>query len=268
MSKDPSEISDLRSLNQPRLTVFDEEGRLEERSHLLGKIAEYSVVCVFVLTLVVYEWAHWYFHWKPQPVLFGVVGLCLVGYAAVRISFIIPKLRALKAERHAAHSVRTELRSLAGRGWYVFDSVVEPDGRFLGTVVVGAPGVFSVTTRFISRRGAAFENVEQPDQKTILAGGRTALADPLGQARRSAQALYALLARENLDTVTVMPVLVFPGWKVGSLPREEERDVLVGNEDIFLECLANMPSLLEARQVIQVCSLLEKLSRPRSRQPA
>jgi hypothetical protein len=248
-----------RVLNQPEISFLDETPRQEERSRLLGKIAEYLTVSVFVLTVMVYEWAHWYFKWTPHPLVFAVVALGLVSYALVRILMLIPKLRAISQEADAAGSYQRALKELTARGWYVFQQVRDTFDRQIGTWIVGAGGVYCVTLRYPSRKGKAFEEISEQSDGQFLVSGHPMLGNPREQASKAVMAAYALLADMGLETVPIQGVLVFPTWKITTKDSSDEASVWILNEGDLVQRLKDRPPLLEPKTVIELCTALEKL---------
>ena len=252
---------------QPEVTLLDETPRRQARSFLLGKIAEYLTVCVFVLTIMAYEWAHWYFHWTTHPMIFTSVGICLVGYAVVRMGMMVPRLRALKQEERAASSYNAALQQLTTRGWFVFHRVRDSQGRGIGTMLVGPCGVFNITARYASRSGRVFEVIQEDVNGTIMVGSHQALGNPRDQARRATMNAYKLLAEEGMETIPIQPVVIFPAWEVS--PRlaseedtneREETPVWIMNEAMLQEKLAVLPPILEPKEVIRLCTLFDKFS--------
>jgi len=254
--------TDWEEVNRPYVNLLNEGAQREERSHLLGKVTEYLVVSIFVMTLVAHEWAHWYFKWTPQPMVFAVLGVPLVGYALVRVWFLLTRLHHLRVQQNASRSLKSAIESLSEKGWYVFHNVRDTTGWNVGSVIVGPGGAFTVTARFATRRGEAGETVDHLDRHTLRLADHEALADPLGQARRSAFALYGLLSSANLDTVPVQPILVFPGWPLGRRPPQEERDVWVANEQSLAGEFSDLPKVLEPRDLIGICTVLERHAKP------
>lgn len=252
---------------QPEVTLLDEAPRRQARSFLLGKIAEYLTVCVFVLTIMAYEWAHWYFKWTPHPMLFTGVGVCLVGYAVVRITMMIPKLQALKREERAASSYNAALQQLTTSGWFVFHRVRDSQGRGIGTILVGPCGVFNLTARYASRSGRVFEVIQEDIHGTIMVGSHQALGNPRDQARRATMSAYKLLAEEGMETIPIQPVVIFPAWEVSPrLASEEETNgreetpVWIMNEAMLQEKLVALTPVLEPKEVIRLCTLFDKFS--------
>jgi hypothetical protein len=254
--------ADWTILNQPEVSLLDEHPRKEERSMLLGKIAEYMMVSVFVLTLVAYEWAHWYFKWQPHPLAFGLVGIAIVGYACIRVGMMLPKLRALKLEAAAAEHFKQVLTQLSNQGCYVFNQVAAPQNRQIATLVVSRAGVFCLFVRYPSRTGGLFEAIEFTPPEKLLVGGHPVPGNPCQQARYMTMSAYALLAEAGLDTVSIQPVVIFPTWSIkendSPALSADEVPVWVMNETSLCEKLSQLPPVLEPRTVIELCTLLEQ----------
>ncbi len=229
---------------------------------MLGKIAEYMTVSVFVLTLVAYEWAHWYFHWQPQPLAFGLVGLALVGYACIRVGMMLPKLRGIKLEAAAAAQFQQVLEQLSTRGCYVFNQLTAPHGQRIATLVVSPAGVFCLFVRYLSRPGGIFDTIEFTPPELLRVNDHAVPGNPCAQARRMMMSAYALLAEAGLETVAIQPVVVFPTWSINEAettnPVASEVPVWVVNETLLLERLSNQPSILEPKTLITLCTFLEK----------
>ncbi len=247
-----------REVNRPVIDLFNESTQREERSRLLGKITEYLFVSIFVMTLVAYEWALWFFQWTPRPLVFAALGIPLVSYALVRVAFLWRRLHGLHLQQNAAQNLKSSVENLSEFGYFVFHNIRDGTGWDLGSVIVGPPGAFTLTARFATRNGRFGECLDHLDRHTLHLAGREPLADPLGHARRSAFALYSLLATANLETIPVQPILIFPGWPLGKQPPGEERDVWVVNEQGLASELTHLPKLLEPKDLIGVCTLLER----------
>ena len=256
MKLPPPQKSTWRDLDQPEFSLLDEIPRRQERSRVLGTITEYLIVSVFVLTIIAYQWTHWFFKWEPHPLIFSILGGCLIGYAIIRISMMIPRLNALKLESAAALNYQNALEQLASRGWYVFHRVNDGENHHLGTIIVGAAGVYCLTARHISRMGDASQVIEEAADGSLSLGGAPLLGNPQQQAQRATVQVHKLLAKSGLDTISIQPVLVFPSWRILSSP--ERNPVWVLNENLLLQKFQNLPVILEPKQVIEVCALIER----------
>lgn len=248
-------------MNNPRLSLFDESSSRERQSALTGRIAEYAIITLVVIVIAGMEIARWKFDAPPQPLLFSFVAVCLTGYAATRVAFIWRQLSVLRREQNARQNLRSSIDDICARGWLLFDGLSDPRGHLLGSVLAGPGGVFTLVPRFLSHGGDLSEKVTQPDADTLMIGTQKVLADPLGQARRAARSLYEVLAADGLDTVTVQPAVVFPGWEIAPPPEGVEQDVWVLSDRDILTRFTQSPTVLEARDLIGVSLLLERLSR-------
>ena len=87
--------------------------------------------------------------------------------------------------------------------------------------------------------------------------GHPVFADPVGQARQAAAALYSAFAQEGLETIPVRPVVIFPGWNIRHAG--EDNDVLIVNERELVEQVLNSPTVMEPRELIGASLFLERL---------
>ncbi len=141
----------LAELNATRVSLIDETGSNERRTRLLARVAEYLLVSLIVLVIAGIEVERWYFNTPPQPVWVCAFAAGLIGYAAVRVWFILPQLRTLGREREARRLLRTVLQGLCAKGYVLFEGVTGARGWSLGSVVVGPTGVFCLVSRFVPR---------------------------------------------------------------------------------------------------------------------
>ena len=258
----------LAELNATRVSLIDETGSNERRTRLLARVAEYLLVSLIVLVIAGIELERWYFNTPPQPVWVCAFAAGLIGYAAVRVWFILPQLRTLGREREARRLLRTVLQGLCAKGYVLFEGVTGARGWSLGSVVVGPTGVFCLVSRFVPRGRDLSEKVIHQDDTSLRIGSHEVLADPLDQARRAAAGLYEMLGAKGLETVLVQPVVVFPGWTVRRPETFTDPEVLVVGDQSLEEAIRGAANRLEPRDVIAVCLLLEKAARPPAVVPA
>jgi hypothetical protein len=252
----------LAELNATPLTVFDESKSVERRSQLMGRIAEYLLVSLIVGVIAGIEVGRWYFKTPPQPRLVCAFALGVTGYALLRIWMILPQLRVLAREREARGLLKGAVERLCSKGYVLFEGVTGLRGFSLGSVLAGPTGVFCLIPRFLPRGNDLTETVEQMDNGLLRIGRRELLADPMDQARRAAAGLYELLAAENLETVPVQPVVVFPGWTVRQAAGIEDPGVLATGDQELEALIRGANTKLEPRMMIAVGELLEKHLRP------
>lgn len=250
----------LSEVNNPRLSLFDEVGTQERESAVSGRIAEYAIITLVVLVIAGLELARWFFDAKPQPLLFGFVAVGITAYSAVRIGLLWRQLRSVRRGQQAQYSLRAAVDDICARGWLLFDGLTDGRGHLLGSVLAGPGGLFTLIPRFLAHGGNPSEKVSRRDADTLCIGSQTVLADPIGQARRAAHSLYDVLAAEGLDTISVQPAVVFPGWNVEQPKDGDEEDVWLLSDADIVPRLTQAPTVLEARDLIAVSLLLERLS--------
>jgi len=251
----------IAEVNNPRLSLLDDTGTRERESALSGRIAEYAIISFVVLVIAGLEVARWMFDAKPQPLLFGFVGAGLTLYAAVRIAMLWRQLLAVRQGNQSRQNLRAAIDDICARGWLLFDGLTDGRGHLLGSVLAGPGGIFSLIPRFFARGHNTAEKVTVGADGILSIGGHKVLADPIGQARRAAHSLYEVLTAAGLDTVSVQPVVVFPGWTIVSSPDSDAGDVWVLSDADILPRLTTAPTTLEAKDLIAVSMLLERLAK-------
>ena len=250
----------LSEVNHPRLSLFDEAGTQERESALSGRIAEYAIITFVVLVIAGLEVARWFFDARPQPLLFGFVAGGITVYSAVRIGMLWRHLGIVRRSRQAQHNLRTSIDDICARGWLLFDGLTDGRGHLLGSVLAGPGGLFTLIPRFLAPTGQPGDKIWRRDDDTLCIGEHAVLADPIGQARRAAHSLYDVLAAEGLDTISVQPVVVFPGWNVDPPKDGADEEVWVLSDTDIVPRLTQAPTVMEAKDLIAVSLLLERLS--------
>jgi hypothetical protein len=251
----------LLEVNNPRFSLFDDSRTRERQSALAGRIAEYAIISAVVIVIAGMEVGRWAFNTPPQPLLFSFVAGCLTVYSAVRVAFIWRQVAVLRREQRARHNLRLAIDDICARGWLFFDGLTDNRGHLLGSVLAGPAGLFTIIPRFIARGSNLSETVRQPDADSLMIGSHQVLADPIGQARNAARSLYQVLAAEDMDTIAVRPVVVFPGWRIEPPPEDIEADVWILSDRDLVTRLTESPEIMEARDLIGVSLLFERLAR-------
>ncbi len=249
----------LDEVIHPRFSLFDDSTTRERQSALTGRIAEYAIIVLVVFVITGLEISRWLFRTPPQPLLFSFMALCLTGYATVRVALIWRQVRVLRREQRARQNLRAAIGDICARGWLLFDGLLDGKGHLLGSVLAGPGGVFTLIPRFIVRGDDLTESVARRDADTLAIGNQEILADPVGQARRASQALYELLAEGGQETIPVQPVLIFPGWNITPDSAGADADVWLLSDTDIVPRLTRLPVVMEARDLIAVSLLLERL---------
>jgi hypothetical protein len=235
---------------------FDPALARNEATQLKGKMLEYGIVALVVLFIAAYEWLRRLIGLPQQLVWIVLFAFGIAAYCAVRIALLHRRLRALSGGENLWHSMRADFDSLGEHGFYLFDGLKDARGLNLGPVLVGPTGVFSLNIRSNVRSGALFEKIDHVDSRSLLIAGHPALADPLGQARASAERVRMWLESRGSANVPVSPMLVYPGWNLGRRPPDADRDVIVANEKTLASEVLSFPRRLEPKHIIPICQAL------------
>jgi hypothetical protein len=232
---------------------------------LKGKALEYGIVALVVLFIGSYEWLRRFIGLPQQLVGITIFALALAAYCVARIWLLRRRISALQATTEPWEVIERDFNSLGEKGFFLFDELRDDAGVPLGVVIAGPTGVFVLNVRSNPPRGLPLEKIEQLDADTLLIGGRRALAKPLAHARQAAARVQQWFAARGLSNVPVTPLLIYPRWKIGARPAQQ--DVIVANAQTFASEIQNAPQRLEPRDLIPVCELLAA-SRSNAAQPS
>jgi hypothetical protein len=248
----------LAEVVNPSLSVFDDSATQERRSVLAGRIGEYVIVTAVIFVICGIQVGQAYFKAPPNPLIFIVAAIVVGIYAAVRIAMIWPQMKTLQREDEARAGLKAAIHQICRHGYLLFDGVKDRRGFLMGSVLVGPSGVYSLVPRFIPRGSDLSERVEFLDSGMLAVGSHPVLANPLGQARHAADSLTALLAEDGLPEIKVVPMVVIPGWKIGSSPSVPDA-VSVVNEVLLPGAIEERPTILDAKALIAVSMVMDRL---------
>jgi Nuclease-related domain len=201
-----------QSLDEERRAIWDD------------KVEAWAIIAVVLLLLAGWEWFRYFRPMPPQPWLLSLVALGAMGFAALRIARLRPKLRALKQGAEGERAVGQFLDRLRGDGYQVFHDVLA-EGFNLDHVLIGPAGVFTIETKTWSKPVRGDARISY-DGERLVAGAWEPDRDPLVQAKAQASWLTALLKESTGRQLAVRPIIVFPGWYVEAAPGSQ-RDVWV-----------------------------------------
>ena len=218
----------------------------ERRREFVENAFEPALVAIVLVVLAGLEWSRYYFSLPPRPILFTVVALVAVGYAAIRIWRALPRARALRLGIEGERAVGQFLERLREDGYQVFHDVVGV-GFNLDHVVIGPAGVFTVETKTHSKPARGEAKVVC-DGERILVNGYEPDRDPIVQGKAQASWLRALLSESTGRNFSVRSVIVFPGWFVEQEPTSR-REFWVLEPKALRGFLMNEPEVLTGEDV-------------------
>ena len=237
-TKSPIKNKPLRtpgqSLEEARRKLFED------------KVETPFVLALFFVLFAAMEWWRYYLNQPPNPVIFTLVAVGLVAFAAWRFWKTRPQVHAIKQGIEGEKAVGQFLERLRESGYHVFHDLIG-SGFNVDHVLIGPAGVFTIETKTWSKptRGEA-KIVFDGEQLTTA--GREPERNPIVQARAQSAWLRQLLSESTGRNFDVFPVVVFPGWYIEQ-SNECLRNIWVLEPKALAKFLANAPQRLEPEDV-------------------
>ncbi len=201
----------------------------------------YAMAMASFPALAAYEWIRFLSDAPPHPWFATLVAAVVVAYSIVGVLRLRKQTRLLRMGRDAERIVAEALEPLREQACRIFHDVV--GDRFnVDHIVVSTRGVFVIETKAVSKPRA---RRDQPTVKVeggrITAGGADLGSRPLEQAKANARWVRDLLKESINRSLPVRPCLVFPGWFVEPMPKDE-REVWVLSPEGLAGFIRNEPA--------------------------
>jgi hypothetical protein len=186
-----------------------------------------------------------------------------VGYAAIRVRRVRPKLKYLRQGLEGERAVGQFLERLREQGFQVFHDVVGT-GFNVDHVLIGPAGVLTIETKTWSKPLSGNPEISF-DGEAIRVGHLIPDRDPIVQAKAQAGWLRSLLAESTGRQFDVRPAIVFPGWFVANKPGAL-KDVWVLEPKALPTFLNNEPVRLSRDEIKLASFHLSRLIRSSEKQ--
>jgi hypothetical protein len=235
----------------PGQSIREEWNRLFD-----DKVTGYFFAFVVAWLFAFWQWLYWWTGSKPSPGVATSIAVVVTVYCAYRIWRLYPEFRNLNLGEKGERRVSEILRMLRGRDYVAFDDLAL-SGVNVDHVVVGPGGIYAVETKTYSLFGNGSAGITA--EGLLRLADKPALKDPLKQARGSAAIVSSELKRWMHRDTWVNPVVVLPGWRID--PPKVETDVVVLNEETIAEFFKTRPEKLNATQIREICSHLDRSAR-------
>lgn len=226
------------------------------------KILAPGMMALFLCIIAGLEWWAYLYPRPRNPVVYSVMALLAVAYAAIQLLKVRPKLRALRLARDGEKAVGQFLERLREQGYQVFHDVLG-DGFNVDHVLVGPAGVFTVETKTFSKPARGEAKISF-DGERILVDGLEPDRNPVVQAKAQAGWLRDLLAASTGRKITVRPVILFPGWFIEQ-KGASTREIWVLNPKALPDFLNNKAESLAPEDVQLASYHLSRYIRERER---
>lgn len=219
----------------------------------------YLMMSVFVIIFAAYEWWKFYSNLPPQPVIFSVVALFVLAYTVRKIVFARRKLKTLRMARDGEMIVGQFLEGLRENGHRVLHDIVGENFN-IDHLLVGPKGVFTVETKTMSKPTKGKPEIDY-DGAQILMNGFKPDRDPVVQAKAQAYWIKELIKELTGKSITVRPVVVYPGWFINQTQKIGRPDVWVLNPKALSTFIDNSDGVLSDEDVRSFHSHLSRYVR-------
>lgn len=178
---------------------------------LLDQIVPALMLALFMVLVAGMEWWRYLTDAKPNPIVYSIVALVMVGYAVYKVLRNKKAIRQLRQGRNGERVVAQNLERFRAAGFFIFHDVPSGDAN-VDHVLIGPQGIYSIETKTLSKplRG---DCKVQVTPEAVYANGHKLDRNPVIQAKAQAGWLRAFFARHEFKA-PVWPVVALPGWFV------------------------------------------------------
>lgn len=184
----------------------------EERDKIVDDVNSSMIQALMIIVLALLEWYRWFISMPPAPAVYTAAAVLAIVWAYLRFRKVKPRLRALRLAADGEKAVGQFLEKLRSEGFQVFHDVVG-DNFNVDHILIGPQGVFTVETKTWNKP-KNFDARVIFDGVGIKVGQYSPDRDVAVQAKAQASWMQRLLLESAGRTVSVRPVVLFPGWFV------------------------------------------------------
>ncbi len=231
-------------LRSPAQSIEEEMNRV-----FVEEVIPYIAYPVLFSLWAIWSWGYWLEVIEPgNPMVITVVALGTIIYSCFRMIKTRERLNSLRLGRDGEKAVGQTLEGLRKYGYRIFHDMVG-DGFNLDHVIVCERGVYSIETKTRSkpkrgscriiydRNGLSMNGMKKHDMDTVV------------QAKAQKRWLERLIKNVSGVNVTVLPVVLFPGWFVENREGNIKHKVWVLEIKALPAYIRNQPQILTAEQV-------------------
>lgn len=249
-TKSPLKAKPMRSpgqsLGELRRELFDD--------HLILP----TFMVVGFMTVAVIMWSEELTGRPQSPWLWTFCFAIALLYWVYRFAKILPLVRRIRQGEAGEKVVGEFLEALRAGGYKVFHDVLA-DGFNVDHVLIGPAGVFSIETKTWNKPTRGEPRIEFDGQALrVLSKGPD--RNPIIQARAQAGWLRGILNESTGQQVTVLPVILIPGWFI-RLQAKPDRPIWVLEPKALPKWLENEPNRLTEPDINLLASHLARYIR-------
>lgn len=221
----------------------------EEMQRILGDdVTSYFFVPAIFILLAALSWLEWYgITQRPDPIIITIFAISLSIYSIFKLVKIKNLLKSLRLGRDGERAVGQSLDALRRKGYRIFHDLIG-DGFNLDHVIICEKGAYTVETKTRSKPAKGFCEIIYNDDG-ISINGHTSDNKMLIQAKAQKKWLEKSIAELTGIKLTVIPIVVFPGWFIKD-SRDKKRDkVWVLEPKALPAYIDKQPNVISEEQV-------------------
>ncbi|MCK5862702.1 MAG: NERD domain-containing protein [Candidatus Hydrogenedentes bacterium] len=232
-----------KPLRYPAQSLDEEINRI-----LTDEVFLWLLIPAIFAALTLQEWFRYFFSVQLHPLIFTIVTVGIIAFSVRKVFLIHRKLKSLKLGRDGEREVGQYLDLLVEQGCRVFHDLVG-DNFNVDHVVISPHGIFTVETKTHSKP-LQKESIVKLQKGKLLIDGYISDRDYLKQAKAQAHWVKTILRESTGKDFSVKPAIVFPGWFVEPMPKDEDRSVWVLNPKILPIFIENEVEVLDRHDVM------------------
>ncbi|MHB1377601.1 MAG: nuclease-related domain-containing protein [Candidatus Humimicrobiaceae bacterium] len=173
------------------------------------------------------------------PIVLTVITLFVIIYCTFRLVFLLKKIKSLVLGREGERIVAEILDDLRSKGFVVFHDIVDKNNNFnIDHVILSTHGIFTVETKTFSKPPSG--EISYKDDN-IIAGNFNIGNKIIIQAESQTKWLKTMLKESTGKDYNAMPVIVFPGWFVQTMPEYLKKRLWILNPMALDSFISNEP---------------------------
>ena len=215
---------------------------------LSDEVITWVMMVILTALFTLMEWLRWAVSGQFYPFIATVATCFVLTISIWKITHARKTLRALRLGRDGERAVGQYLDILSEKGCRVFHDLTSDDFN-VDHVVISPHGIFTVETKTFSKPMGKTATIKVQNGAIFINGHRTE-RDLITQAKAQAKWVNGILKESTGKDYPVKPVIVFPGWYVEPVSRDERLETWVLNPKALPAFIENEPIALERQDVL------------------
>lgn len=208
--RDP--LEEFKILARPGESTYE---RLQDL--IFDKIMFWMLMTGVFFTMFLVDLMRLVWDTKPTPWFWLITTIVIAAFTARRIWRLMPQIRAIRQGLRGERAIGELLEELRKSGYEVFHDLDTPKHGNIDHALIGPGGVFALETKAISKPPNRKARIRFDGDRLLIDGKNPSDfgdRDPMDQARTSASCLREMIKGCTGKTISVRPVLLYPGWLV------------------------------------------------------